>query len=427
MRTLRVLFLAQVFPYPLDSGPKIRAYYVLRYLAARHRVTLAGFITHSRELGYVDHLASFCEAVYPVERPRSLAREGMAMARSFVSGRPFMIERHFDGGMARLVEGLLAKERYDLIHVDQVKMAQYALQVEGIPRVIDKHNAYALVLEGAARTDPSRLRRLVARFDWPRMARYEGMVCRSFDGVVAVTDADRDALARFSGDGRDIPVIPIATDCTAVRPVDRRADARDILILGSLFYPPNVDGAVWFVREIFPRVRAEVPQARLLLVGARPAPEVVALGREEGVEVTGYVEDLRAYLERTAVMAVPLRFGSGMRVKILDGLAWGLPMVSTPVGCEGIAVTPGQDILLADAPESFAWQVVRVLRNRPLANALAANARRLAEGQYDWRAVYSRWDEVYARVLGMPAESARAGKDPDDGAPLRPLRLDSEE
>ncbi|HEY75268.1 MAG TPA: glycosyltransferase [Thermoflexia bacterium] len=400
MRPLRVLFIAQVFPYPLDSGPKIRAYYVLRYLAARHRVTLVAFLTHPRERRYVDHLASFCEAVHPVERPRSLWREGLALARSLLTGRPFMIERHFDRGMARLVEDLVAEERFDLIHVDQVKVAQYGLRIEGVPRVIDKHNAYALVLKGVAESDPSPLRRLVARMDWRRMARYEGTVCRAFDGVVAVTAADRDTLRRFSGDGRSIPVIPIATDCEAVRPVRRRADARDVLILGSLFYPPNVDGAVWFAREIFPRIRAEVPDARLLLVGGRPAPEVVALGREDGVEVTGYVKDLRPYLERTAVMAVPLRFGSGMRVKILDGLAWGLPMVSTSVGCEGIDVTPERDILLADAPETFAAQVVRVLRDRRLADSLSTNGRRLAEQRYDWRVLYPRWDQVYASVLG---------------------------
>ena len=424
-RPLRVLFIAQVFPYPLDSGPKIRAYYVLRYLAARHRVTLVAFITHPRELRYVDHLASFCEAVYPVERSRSLWREGVAMARSLLTGRPFMIERHFDAEMARLVKDLAAKGRYDLVHVDQVKVAQYALGIEGVPRVIDKHNAYALVLKGVAETDPSPLRRLVARFDWRRMARYEGMLCRAFDGVVAVTETDRDALLRFSGDGRPIPVIPIATDCEAVQPVRRRADARDILILGSLFYPPNVDGAVWFAREILPRVRAEVPGARLLLVGGRPAPEVVALGRKKGVEVTGYVEDLRPYLERTAVMAVPLRFGSGMRVKILDGLAWGLPMVSTSVGCEGIDVTPERDILLADAPEAFARQVVRVLRDRRLADDLSANGRRLAEQRYDWRVLYPRWDEVYASALGYsdltqyPRDAEEAVENPAPSASLR--------
>ncbi|HID89508.1 MAG TPA: glycosyltransferase, partial [Anaerolineae bacterium] len=399
-RPLRVLFIAQVFPYPLDSGPKIRAYYVLRYLASRHRVTLVAFLTHPRERRYVDHLASFCEAIYPVERPHSLWREEAAMARSLLTGRPFMIERHFDAEMARLVESLAAEGRYDLIHVDQVKVAQYALGIEGIPRVIDKHNAYALVLKGVAGVDPSPLRRLVARFDWRRMARYEGMLCRIFDGVVAVTDTDRDALLRFSGDNRPIPVIPIAIDCEAIRPVHRRAGGRDILILGSLFYPPNVDGAVWFAREIFPWVRAEVPDARLLLVGGRPAPGVVALGRENGVAVTGYVEDLQPYLEQTAVMAVPLRFGSGMRVKILNGLTWGLPMVSTSVGCEGIGVTPERDILLADTPEAFAHQVVRVLRDRRLADALSANGRRLAEQRYDWRVLYPRWDEVYAHALG---------------------------
>ena len=399
-RRRRVLFLAQVFPYPLDSGPKIRAYYVLRHLAARYAVTLVAFISHQRELQYVDHLASFCDGVYPILRKRSYPREIIALLRSLATGRPFMIVRHHSREMARTVRELLATGDYDLLHVDQIKVAQYGEQVDGIPKVIDKHNAYAMVLKGVAETDPSPLKRLVARLDWPRMARYEGQVCRLFDRVVAVTEKDRDILMEFAGDGRPIPVIPIATDCSAVQPIQRRLEARDILILGSMFYPPNVDGAVWFTKEVFPRVWEQAPDTKLFLVGSRPAREVVALGQEPNVVVTGYVDDLQPYLERSAVMAVPLRFGSGMRVKILDALAWGMPMVSTTVGCEGIAVTPERDILIADRPEDFARQVLRVLQDQELANALAANGRRLAEEQYDWRRLYRRWDRIYEELLG---------------------------
>jgi glycosyltransferase involved in cell wall biosynthesis len=228
------------------------------------------------------------------------------------------------------------------------------------------------------------------------LAGYEADVCRRFDRVVTVTGEDRRLLQALCADGgRPMTVIPICVDPAEKPLVARKPDARRVLILGTMFWPPNVEGALWFAREVWPRVLRELSDALLTIVGKNPPPAVQQLAGPN-VEVTGYVADPTRYLEESAVFLVPLRAGGGMRVKILDAWCWGIPIVSTTIGAEGIEVHPGENILIADDAPSFAREVIRLLKDPPLAERLRRNGRQSVEEQYNWRTVYAKWDEVYA-------------------------------
>jgi glycosyltransferase involved in cell wall biosynthesis len=180
-----------------------------------------------------------------------------------------------------------------------------------------------------------------------------------------------------------------------------------------MFWPPNADGILWFAKEILPLVRQQVPDARLYIVGKNPPKEVVRLQYPEGklptdhqpsaighqpIVVTGYVKDTTPYFANSAVFIVPLQAGGGMRVKILDAWARGIPVISTTIGCEGVEVRDGENILIADTPQDFAQAVVRAIRDEELARRLAANGRQWVEEKYDWRIVYPKLDEVYDKV-----------------------------
>ncbi len=392
----KVLFLSQILPYPLDSGPRIRTFLVIKYLAARHDVTLVALVRSPDELADLGPLPTLCR-VHPVLFRRSWVRDLGRALRSLITGEPFMIIRHRSAAMCRVVERLLAEERFDLIHVDQIKTAQCVEAVTELPRLIDKHNVYADVIRGVAEDGrASFLKRAFARLEWPKLARYEGHVCRQFDHILTVTEADKQALARLSGTSRPITVVPIAAAPDMVPVVRRRPDARHIVSVGSMFYPPNAEGALWFVREVYPHIEAELPDVKLYLIGGRPGRAIRQLGaRTPGVIVTGYVEDLTPYLEQSAVMIAPLHFGSGMRVKVLDALTWGMPLVSTSFGCQGIEVTHNENILIADRPADFAVAVRRLIQDRELADRLALNGRRLIETRYDWRQVYPAIEVAY--------------------------------
>lgn len=174
-----------------------------------------------------------------------------------------------------------------------------------------------------------------------------------------------------------------------------------ILHLGTMFWPPNVAGVLWFAREVLPLIHAELPQTRFVIVGKNPPPEVQALASDPRIEVTGYVADATPYLAAADAFVVPLHAGGGMRVKILDAWLWGLPIVSTPLGAEGIALRDGENILLGESPAAFAAAVVRCLTDPDLNARLRTAGRAWVEENYAWQTVYRRVDEVYARLL-MP-------------------------
>lgn len=417
---MRILFLTQVLPYPLNAGPKVRAYYVLRHLAERgHEVTLVSFVRDDDSPDSVAHLQGFCRAVHTLPMRRSRLKDARYLAQSLLSGRSFIIERDTDRAMHDLIHRLLGEQSFDVIHADQLWMAQYALNGDGVKRVLDEHNAVYMIPQRLARYEGNPIKRWVLEREWRALARYEGEVCNRFDHVVAVTEDDRALLSGISGgDGAHFSVIPICIDPAEKQPIHPRLGAKRMLVLGTMFYPPNAEGALWLAREVFPLVQRDVPDARLTVIGKNPPVELQRLGGKHlttetqraqrvlsyasdgGVDVLGYVAEPMPYLAESAVFAVPLRAGGGMRVKILDAWCWGLPIVSTAVGAEGIEMRDGENILIADDARSFADAVVRVMTDGALARRLRDNGRAWVEERYNWRRVYYQWDEVYARLRG---------------------------
>jgi len=403
---MRILLLTQVLPYPPHSGGKIKAYNLIRYLAQQHEIVLVAFIRSAQELDHLAHLAPFCRRTETVLLRRSRLNDGLALARSLPDSRPFLITRDWSEDMSATVRRVVAEECPDLLHVVQLNMVQYALAVNNIPKILDQENAVSLIVERLYRLEPPGLRKLLLGLEWRKLAPYESQVCQQFDHILAVTEEDKRALLAQIPNSQSpihITVIPISIDCEAVRPVPRRPGAKSILSLGTMFWPPNSDGVLWFTREVYPLIKQRIPEVNFYIIGARPPGEVIRLGvRDESVKVTGYVEDITLYIEDSAVLVVPLRAGGGMRVKILDAWARGIPIVSTTIGCEGIEVRHEENILVADTPMDFAQAVGRVIRDKELAQRLTENGRRWVEERYDWRVVCRKLDEVYDRLCRVP-------------------------
>lgn len=399
---MRVLLLTQVLPYPPDSGPKVKTWNVLKYLVQRHKVTLVSFVRGDQS-DAVAHLAEYCHAVHTVPMERGALRDGLAMLRSLSTGRPWMMVRDERVSMRRLIARLVSESRFDIVHADQLNMAQYAACVPGAGKILDAHNALWLLYRRLWATMGPGPRKWLLGRDWRLLKRYEGQMCRAFDAVLAVSEQDKVALEEAAVRRLDITVIPIAVDTDEVTVIEREAAPNHILHIGTMYWPPNIDAVNWFVRQVYPLIRQKRPVVRFDVVGARPPAELLTLnGTGLGVNVTGYVEDPAPYQQRAAIMVVPLRAGGGMRVKILNALAEGIPIVSTTLGCEGISVTDGKDILIADEPGDFAGAVLRLLSDRRLAQRLSQGGRRLAETRYDYRCAYVPLDEVYAQVAPVP-------------------------
>jgi glycosyltransferase involved in cell wall biosynthesis len=301
---------------------------------------------------------------------------------------------------------------FDVVHADQLNMAQFAERLP-LPRLLDQHNAVWTVFRRMAAQERG-AKRLLWEREWRTLKRYEGRICRTFEAVTTVSDEDRRAIVDAIGVEREMPVIPIAVDAETQAVVPRERGASAVLSMATMMWPPNVDGVMWFAREIYPQVRQAAPETRFYVVGQRPVPEVRALPESEPtIEVTGWVPDTAPYIARSACLIVPLRSGGGMRVKILEALAKGIPVVSTTIGYEGIDLTPGEHLLVADTPEAFAAAVTRLLRDPALGERLAKAGRRRVLERYDWRAVCPAIDAVYETIARRgataPQRAAAAG------------------
>jgi glycosyltransferase involved in cell wall biosynthesis len=238
-----------------------------------------------------------------------------------------------------------------------------------------------------------------------RVKHYEGVLLKTVDHVLAVTDVDRDSLEEalnFSNVKKDnhvapVTVIPIAVDTQQLQPIKRKPTSKNIVTLGTLHYPPNADGIRWFLNEVFPYVRENTPGSTLTIIGKNPPQDFLdaAARNPEVIKVTGYVPELKPYFEECAVMVVPVRAGGGMRVRILEAFAFAMPVVTTTVGLEGINAELERDVLVADTAIEFANRVSELLENISLQEKLSENGRHLAVTKYDWQVVLSAMKPIY--------------------------------
>ncbi|PYM94873.1 MAG: hypothetical protein DME04_06380 [Candidatus Rokuibacteriota bacterium] len=297
--------------------------------------------------------------------------------------------------LERLLEDLVAKSRADLVYVDGLSMTQYFDRRIGLPMVADVHDCFSLLFARSARAEARRLRRVALALEARSIARLERSLAKRYGVVITNSTVDEAELRRLMPAGR-VVTIPNGVDCEYWAPAPNGHPSHRIVFTGVMDYGPNVDAARYCADEIFPLVRAKVPDAELWLVGADPAPEVYRLGERSGVHVTGKVDDVRPYVHEAAVCVCPIRFGAGIKNKILAAMAMAKPVVTTSVGLEGIDAKPGNDVLCADTPQAFADEVASVLTTESLARQLGENGYRLVRERYSWAAQAEAFEREFA-------------------------------
>jgi len=413
---MRILFLSQVLPYPPDAGPRVKTWNVLRFLVERgHDVSLACFL-RAEEIPHLREVERVCEQVVTVPMKRSRFADTAYWLRSRLTGRPFLVERDGLRRMQTSVDALLRNGVFDVLHADQLPMTQFALahshQDQAPARIFDAHNATWVILRQMIQGAPALLRPAIA-VETRSVRRYEGRAVRSFDRTLAVSQEDRlklleaanDENANESIDASRVEVVPISIDTERLQPVPKADGAQLILAIGSMHYAPNAEGIRWFLRQVLPLVQRQLPGARVRVVGKNPPSDFLAMQNDSAgaIEVAGYLPSLTPSFEQAAVLVVPVLSGSGMRVRILEGLARGLPIVTTSVGVEGIKARHEQELLIADTPEAFAAAVCRLLNQKDLRWRLAEAGRALAVSRYDYRVALAGLESIYtdARRIRM--------------------------
>ena len=400
---MRILFLTETVPYPLDTGGRIKTFHTLRMLARAHEVRLHAFIRDEGQRAYQAPLDALGVRTTLHLLTRSVAGEAWFAMRS-LAGAPYSVNRHFDAAVHQTVAAEATTWRPDLVYCDHLSMAEYARRLP-VPFVYDAHNVEYAILERFAGTRRDPLTRLAAAIEWRHVRRYEADVCRRSRLVFVVSDVDRRSLAALAGDDVPFVEVPIAVDAVSTIPIATLTREPRLLFLGGLHWPPNADALATFVRDMWPRIRQARSDATLTSVGRDDNALAAECRAAPGVHLTGWVPDIDPFVQASRLLVVPMRAGSGMRVKILEAMARGLPVVSTTVGCEGIGVVSGEHLLVADTSEAFAAAVLRVLADDGLAASLARQARALVLARYDVGAVEAA---VLKAIETAGSASARA-------------------
>ncbi len=392
-------------PFPPTDGHAVSAGVALKgALDAGLRIHLLAFST-PKHPAKTQHFPAWFTQVEKFYLPRVLTGVNPAnILLGLLPGRSLNVERFNKIRVHWRLDHILRNERFDLIWIDGLYVAPYLPTIRkhtDAPVVMRAHNVEFMIWRRLARQEKVPWKKAAFRFLARKLREYEIAVINRMDALLTVTEVDRQT---FRGRGVRVPthVMPVGLETAAYRPATEWQVPDTVFLIGALDWKPNVQAAEWFVRRVWPHVRALHPQARCVIAGKR-MPEHFLQPLPEGITAVGEVADAHAFMRHHQVMAVPLLAGSGFRVKILEGMALGKPIVSTSVGAEGIEVTPGKDILIADAPEDFARAVVRLMRDPDLARQMGAEARRTVARRYDIRRIYrDLFGFLKAQFPGLP-------------------------
>jgi polysaccharide biosynthesis protein PslH len=386
---MRLLFLTETIPFPPDSGGRIKTYNTLRILSQEHEVHCHALVREQARLRFEQDLARVCASASLHLVKRHPVGELQTAVASLLTGEPFLVRRHFHRQVLKQLVAASRRHPFDAIYCDHLSMIEYGRRLR-LPVVLDAHNVEFEIVRRYAQTLAWSPARLFAELEWRRLERYERRWYPACRLAFAVSDVDARTIGAFAGTAVPIVVVPISVDLTSVPARPALVNDPEILFVGGLRWPPNADAVEYFIRDIFPAVRESVPDARVTVVGKDPEPVVRHLGHPPGVRFVGHVENVEHYFARSRVMVVPIRSGSGMRVKILDGLARQLLTVTTTVGCEGIDVVPGTHLLVGDTPAEFARLVTCALKDDVLTNAVTKAGRELVVEKYSMPAIADR-------------------------------------
>jgi sugar transferase (PEP-CTERM/EpsH1 system associated) len=408
---MRILWLKTELLHPVDKGGKIRTYHMLKELKRDHRIT---YLTlddgtadkHARALAQ-----EYChELICVPHRQRAKFTPGFyaELAFNLASNLPYAIAKYQSAEMRRRIQQLTSEDLYDVVVCDFLAPAVNVPRTLSCPSILFQHNVEAMIWQRHFEVQASVLKRAYLLGQWSKMRTFEGVTCRRFDRVIAVSREDREVMRREYG-VTAIDDVPTGVDTDFFQPrTTASRSTRNLVFTGSMDWLPNEDAIRYFTEEILPLIKQQLPDVTLTVVGRNPYPALLDLSqRDSSVVVTGRVEDVRPYMERAAAYIVPLRIGGGTRLKIFEAMAMEKAIVSTTVGVEGLPVRDGVDLLLADEPRAFADAVLKLLSDVIFAVELGNHAAGTVRTRFGWNRVVENFSRICEHAVQQAAPTGQ--------------------
>lgn len=397
---MKILFMPKQIPHEKVIGGPIIIYNRIKYLSRGHRVSLLSFLREEEEKKYLHTVTKFCQvAEFPaLPRGRPFIK---GLFQFFFSPTPPYFRTTYTQEMQNKTVEMTKRYGYDVIIAEYAVMGQYLYRNKDLPavkKVISCHEIYFPARLTAFKKEWYKKEGLKALIHLKGLRRYELNMYRSADKVLTLTHQDRDKLLSFDPE-LNISVVPHGVDVDYFTPQEREEEPA-VMFLGNYPHLPNRDAALYFVSEVLPLVRKEFPSVKLYLVGRGPQEDIIALGKDPNIVVTGTVDDVRPYFNKASLFICPVRLGGGFRGKILEAMACGRPVVSTSLGAFGSGAVDGENILIADSPDDFAEKVIEVLKDEALWKKISAGGRKLVEEKFSWQKGVEILEKVLTELTG---------------------------
>jgi glycosyltransferase involved in cell wall biosynthesis len=395
---MKILFISTWFPYPLDNGSRIRVYHLLKGLSQKHSVDLVSFLPPERRIENPHSLFSWLNQVAVIRRDPFWRdpRQGFTAHFSTV---PRDILRSYSPEMDRLVKDTCAQTEYQVVIASVLNAAPYALRAVQTPKLLEEHNFTTRWMEERYQSQKKILRRFYGWVTWRKCLGYERKLYPQFQGVSMVSEQDRLAVHKaipwYPG---QLDVIPNGVDLGTRSPGTSEPKPDTLIFNGSVTYSANHEAMRFFTSQVLPIIWIKRPEVHLTITGRTDDADITWVPKDDRIRVTGFLEDVRQPVADSWLAIAPLLDGGGSRLKILEAMALGVPVVATSKGAEGLDVIPGEHILIADSPESFAHACLNLLENREQRQQLACNARLLVEANYDWQQISHRFCSLVEEI-----------------------------
>jgi GT2 family glycosyltransferase/glycosyltransferase involved in cell wall biosynthesis len=390
--SMRILFLTPYYPYPPIHGIS-RVYNLIKKLSKNNEIYLLSFDDGFEDETQKIEMEKFCKEVKVVNRTH-------AVIKNITSINPTPVIEFSSKSMEEALNEMIERVEPHILQIEYTHLAHYVKKIKNQSPLtfLTEHDISFEFFKRKARVESNLMKKIWTLWEFLRMYHFETRIIKKFDGIFAVSERDAEVLKRFLKEKVfDCAPNGVDTEYFSYRGINGR-EKSSILFVGYFLHPPNVDAILYFAKEIFPIIKDEEKEIKVYVVGAYPPLEVLNLS-EIGFKVTGKVPETRSYYQEKMVFIAPIRFGAGVKLKVLEAMSCGIPVVSTSLGAEGIPCENGRDIMIADKKEEFAEKILNLLKDENLWKKISENGRKLVEEKRSYDAIAKNMDEVYRRKL----------------------------
>jgi len=393
---MNILHLMPYSPVPPNFGGALRTYNILKNIVRNHEVTLVSFGTLEDKRRIEEEFGTSLKEVIIIPESWEQKYRRLAQLYSTLNRHSFFHLFVVNNRMQETLNRIFDRKVFDIVQTEFSHLGSYDLQTDAI-KILDAHNVEYDNFRRMWLNTISPLRKFHYYLEYKKLFKEEIDGCRKQDALFVTSERDKEL---FEKDVPNVPmyVIPNGVDSAYFTSGNTAPEPWTLVFTGMMAYVPNYDGILYFLDEIFPLIQKKIPQVKIYIVGNRP-PKHLSLRASDSIVITGYTEDVRPYIRRASVYVVPLRMGSGTRLKISEALSMKKPIVTTSIGCEGIEVVSGESVLIADEPQAFADEVIRLLHDAELRSRLIRNGYEVMRSTYEWSVIGKKVEEHYHLLL----------------------------